>query len=170
MYDHLAQIEDGRQQAVVLITDGGTNCTGNSEQEVEASITQASADGVSTYVVGFAGGVTDQLNAFAQAGGTAQPGPKGYYDAADGDALSQAMNDIVLDAISCTLTLPQEPMFPEYVKVRVGPTVWPQVDTCGNLPGWAWSVEYSEIVLCGPACDALKQSGTAQVEFACTEG
>ncbi len=170
MYGHLAQIADGRTQAVVLVTDGATNCTGNSPDEVEARIAQAKASGVATYVVGFASGATDQLDTFAQAGGTALNGPTSYYDAADGDALSAAMESIVLDAISCTLSLPQEPVFPEYVKVRVGATAWPYVQSCGNLPGWTWSSEYDEITLCGPACDALKQSGSAQVEFACTAG
>jgi len=84
--------------------------------------------------------------------------------------LANAFDQIIQDAIPCTLTLDDPPTQPEYVEVRVGGTKWPEVADCGGLPGWYWSKPYEEITLCGTACDQLKQKGTASVTYACPAG
>ncbi len=175
MFAHLQQVADGRPQAMVLLTDGVPGCA-NSDK-VGDIIGQAAAAGIPTYVMGFSdgnnGGIDPQaLDAWAKAGGTSSGGFYDFYDVADGDAVAAAFDQIITDAIPCTLPLPMPATADQadFVEVRVGGTEWPEVDGCNGLPGWTWSKEFEEITLCGSACTQLKQTKVASVTFACPEG
>ncbi|RMG99027.1 MAG: VWA domain-containing protein [Deltaproteobacteria bacterium] len=174
MANHLLGAADERPQAMVLVTDGLPTC-GNGASGVEQRIAAALADGISTYVMGFAfdpnnANAKQDLDAWAKAGGTSSGGTYDFFDVSDGDAVAAAFEQIVHDAIPCTLELPEPATDPDFVEVRVGGTKWPEVDDCNGLPGWTWSKPFEEITLCGSACEQLKTSQTAQVTFACPEG
>jgi len=64
-----------RKRFVVLITDGdpyGCSPSDNDYPETLAALTAARNAGIKTYVLGFAGGTPANLNAMAEAGGTAR--------------------------------------------------------------------------------------------------
>lgn len=64
-----------RKRFVVLITDGdpyGCSSSDNDYAESLAALNAARNAGIKTYVLGFAGGTPSNLNAMAQAGGTAR--------------------------------------------------------------------------------------------------
>lgn len=169
---HLESIvQPNKPQAVILVADGGvsTSCgSPNSSAEIVNMVSQMAAAGVPTYAVGIDAdtqSLQDQLNAIAAAGGTGQ-----FYNAQDGNALLMMMEGIVEGVLSCTLELEMEPEYPGFTKVNVGGMEWPQVNDCNTEHGWIWSVPYTEITLCGDACQALKDTGTADLEFLCPQG
>ncbi len=164
-------VQPNKPQAVILVADGGvsTNCgSPNTSAEIVNLVSQLAANGVPTYAVGIDAdtpGLQNQLNAIAAAGGTGQ-----FYNAQDGNALLMMMEGIVEGVLSCTLTLEMEPDFPGFTKVNVGGMEWPEVADCNTENGWVWSVPYTEITLCGDACQALKDTGSAELEFLCPQG
>ncbi len=169
---HLESIaQPNKPQAMILVADGGvsTSCgSPNSSAEIVNMVSQMAANGVPTYAVGIDAdtqSLQDQLNAIAAAGGTGQ-----FYNAQDGNALLMMMEGIVEGVLSCSLQLEMEPDFPGFTKVNVGGMEWPQVNDCNTEDGWIWSVEYTEITLCGAACQALKDTGSADLEFQCPQG
>ncbi len=105
--DHLATIEDGRDQLVLLVTDGGDTCAPDDGPDPAAIAGELRAMGVDTFVVGFGAGIRPAvLNGAACAGGRApagscMAGPDGYDVPVDpeGDALYlDASNDAALTA------------------------------------------------------------------------
>ena len=92
-----------RKRYLVLITDGdpyGCSSADNDFNEAIAALTQARNAGIKTYVLGFAGGTPENLNAMAQAGGTARnttcsASSPCYYNAANAAELDTALKAIV---------------------------------------------------------------------------
>ncbi|MEN9798112.1 MAG: hypothetical protein RL653_1808 [Pseudomonadota bacterium] len=92
-----------RKRYLVLITDGdpyGCSSTDNDYPEAISALTQARNAGIKTYVLGFAGGTPENLNAMAQAGGTARNAActdtqPCYYNASNASELNAALQAIV---------------------------------------------------------------------------
>ncbi|PRQ05778.1 von Willebrand factor type A domain protein [Enhygromyxa salina] len=174
---------------IFLITDGRIQCVGedpnNPTEEEEA---QALADAVAvlddgftnldvtTYVVGIApsmfGPIETQLEEMAIAGGAPKDGIESFYRADDADQLSEALAAVVEDSYgkSCLLDLEEEPFFPDYTKVVVGDVSYDLVDDCDSEDGFIYSMEYSQLELCGAACDDLAIEQNAEVQFYCNPG
>jgi hypothetical protein len=168
-------------RAVLLLLDGGvsTNCAGNTvEGTVDAISDLWDTHGVPTYVVGVA--IAESLradtNAYAIAGGV----PKGndgdaerFYNAVNTAELDEVMETIVGDVLSCDIVLDSEPEHPTLTEVTVDGVAYPQITAAecdAGMAGWYFSVEYTQITLCGASCDAFKASQTADVSFFCPAG
>jgi hypothetical protein len=95
--------DTSRNRYVVLITDGdpyGCSATDNDYPEALSALTTTRNAGIKTYVLGFAGGTPSNLNALAQAGGTAKAATCSdsspcFYDASNAAELNAALLAIV---------------------------------------------------------------------------
>ena len=93
---YLAQINSGKPQYVIPITDGKETCQPASVNSPPLAASKLLGDGVKTYVVGFGGGVDPtSLTNTAQSGGTGQ-----YYQADNPGQLNNVLSSIAAD-ISC---------------------------------------------------------------------
>ena len=95
--------DSSRKRFVVLITDGdpyGCSASSNDYPEALAALNAARTAGIKTYVLGFAGGTPSNLNAMAQAGGTARNSSctdanPCFYDASNPAEFTAALQAIV---------------------------------------------------------------------------
>jgi hypothetical protein len=154
---------DGRPISVLLATDGAPNCRsgcfGGGNQCSDTNATLAAAQelrdtGVLTYVVGVQSDSTfeDVLNELAVIGGTALPGTRRFYDAADPVALRSALEAIVQRVASCRVDVTQSLYSATSVSVKLGTVDVPRDTTRQN--GWD-IVSTFTIELYGDACAAL---------------
>jgi hypothetical protein len=118
----------------------------------------------------------DEMNSIAEKGGAPQGGTEKFYDGTDQTALDAAINQITGQIFSCTLTLNPEP-FPIQVDLVTITVDGVPYDTplasaadCATQDGWYWSNPYSEVTLCGSACDGLKQTGVLDADYGCPGG
>lgn len=172
-----------KPRGVLLVLDGGvsTTCTGNTAAGTEAEIARLwndGIDGIPTYVVGvdISSGVQDDMNAYAEAGGvpTGNPGDAvRFYNAVDTMELEAAMETIIGDLLSCDIDLDPAPEHPDLTEVSVDGTDYSQVslEACdAGTDGWIYSIEHTQIRLCGAACSAFEDVQAAQVDFFCPAG
>ncbi|MEM6291192.1 MAG: VWA domain-containing protein [Myxococcota bacterium] len=113
---HLGTLDATRPRAIVLVTDGSSNCDG-SEAWLETydplavdAVADAWAQGIPTFVVGvdienqpdaFSGkNVRDAINELALAGGVSAPGVDAFYNVRDAATLEQALATVT-DATFC---------------------------------------------------------------------
>ncbi len=113
---HLSTLDPSRPRAIVLVTDGSSNCDG-SEAWLETydplavdAVAAAWAQGIPTFVVGvdienqpdaFSGkNVRDAINDLALAGGVPAPGADAFYNVRDAAALEAALVTVT-DATFC---------------------------------------------------------------------
>jgi hypothetical protein len=88
---YLEGIDPQKAKHVLLVTDASETCSGDPVQRAS----DLSSASIPTYVVGFGDGVIEaELNAMAQAGGTALTGPTSYYRADDPAELQLALDDV----------------------------------------------------------------------------
>lgn len=170
-----------KPRAILLLVDGGvsTSCDGNSVTGTEAELLRLQGEHeIATYVVGVditSGGAGD-MNRYAEAGGV----PLGnagdavrFYNVTDTAQLQTAMDDIVGDLLACDLNLDSSPDHPSLTEVAVDDMNYDQVtlDECdADADGWTYSIEHTQIRLCGAACSAFKEAQAATVEFFCPAG
>lgn len=188
--DHLADVYDGRPQAVILVTDGAANCMeGTSgmgvfteyDQGLAPLVAGAFAAGIPTYVVGVdivdAVGVYPQDNPYlrlseiAEAGGVPnEGGSASFYNTTDEAQLLTALDGIAAD-IGCTFQLDTAAQFVEQVTVRVGGDVVPRVDECPpDGVGWRFlqdAAPYDSIELCAATCDVAQVEASIDLDYAC---
>jgi len=170
--DHMLSLPGENPKAIILMTDGIPSC-GNTYDGAIAVASNAFANGMPTYLVGIdiTSGVFADFNSLAVAGGVPkQGGSEQFYNANNEIELEEALATIVDDVLTCEIQLDPEPDFPQFVKVFVGGVEYFQVDDCNTETGWIYSEEFSEITLCGMACDELKNLGEADIEYHCTPG
>lgn len=186
---HLAEVSDGRPQAVVLVTDGAANCMAGTsgmgvfteyDEGLAPLVAEAFADGVPTYVIGVdivdAVGVYPQDNPYerlselAVAGGVAREGTEAFYNTVDEQQLIDALGGITAE-LGCTLTLDTPAMFVEQLTVRVDGALVPRVDECGpDGVGWRLlqdAAPYESIELCANSCDEAHLAKGLDVTYAC---
>jgi Mg-chelatase subunit ChlD len=165
---HLATLADNNDKAILLVTDGETDCVGGSpaasttitfEAALDA-IAMASSAGYPVYVVGV-GPSTDNLNRMAQAGGTDV-----YHPATSPEELLTDLASISRTVAACTLTLPKAPPAPGNLAVYVDRQLVKQ----DPIDGWSYGVDTSTIVLDGSYCERLTSASTVtvQVLFGCS--
>ncbi len=187
--DHLNDVAPEGNRAVIFITDGAANCSPDEAPEdtlfvyddvVPEVIQAASAnDGIPVYVVGInildEMGTKPAVNPFdaitdaADAGGAPAPGAQPFYNAFNEIELADALEEVISD-IECTVTLENEPIFPENVGVTVDLQGYDQVADCETQNGWTYPSEegpFNSILLCGTACDAIQNGGLVEVEYLC---
>lgn len=199
-YAHLKTLDPLIPKLAINITDGAANCSSNAMNASELfEVYDANLptivgnaftmDNIKTYVIGIAtvnmvtpnqqdgnpNGINpfDKLNELATLGGTAKPGPEKFYNADNQIELADALNAIVADAFSCTIELTSEPAFPDKTKVKVGGVTLMKINDCATENGWKYkdpAPPYEAIEICGTACESLKMTGSAQVEYFCDAG
>jgi len=187
--EHLAQIDDGRPQAIVLVTDGAANCmAGIDGQEVftrydddlEPLVRDAYAQGVPTYVVGVdiidalgqypQANPYERLGAIAEAGGVPQAGEESFYNAANEGELLEALDEITAQ-VGCTFELELSAEHEEQISMTIGGESVARVDEC--LPGeagWRYvepEAPYETIELCAATCSGAGDLFDVQIERAC---
>jgi hypothetical protein len=174
------------QGALVMLTDGGDNCAGGTQEETVARLGAAAKSlldrGVKTYVVRFgaAGGKTPeqdaQLRAIVANGGTARSDPADltmtpYIDAKDANDLNAALAELSDRLSTCEISIGalDEDADKEkanlYLNGQLVPRQTPGVDN-----GWSWKdAEQTAIELHGAECDEFKTARKTSViiEFGC---
>lgn len=188
--EHLAAIEDGRPQAVVLVTDGAANCmAGTSGMEVFTEydlglapmVAQAFAEGIPTYVIGVdivdAVGTYPQDNPYlrlselAQAGGVPRSdATEAFYNTTDEAELLTALGGITAE-LGCTLSLETPALFTDQISVEIDGVAVPRVDECPpDGVGWRYLQEaapYDSIELCSVSCDEAHLQQGLNVTYVC---
>jgi hypothetical protein len=151
--------DPGRDNAVVLITDGEDNCGGGGPQAATALVNQPIP--VQTYVIGFSGDVNaGELQAIAQAAGT-DP----YIQADDAQQLNSALQTIAASVASCTYSLAMPPSSEMYVFFNDDPN---GVDNDPNN-GWTYDPATGTLTFHGAACDAIQNGQVSDIDvvFGC---
>lgn len=149
----------GRDNAILLLTDGHDNCGGGGTEAAAALLAQAVP--VTVYVVGFSGGVNAaELESIATAAGTAP-----YYQADDAAQLTAALQSIAGSVKTCSFTLSDTPTEDIYVFFNNDPAGVPQ----DAQNGWSYDPATNTLTFNGTACAAI-ESGTVEdidVVFGC---
>ncbi|MFO0555600.1 MAG: VWA domain-containing protein [Polyangiaceae bacterium] len=152
-----------RDNIVLLITDGQSNCA---DPIPVVGQLLGETPSVKTYVVGFGAGVDPtELDAMAQAGGTARPQQPFYYQADDAAGLDAAFSTIVGSVLSCNYALAETPPDPNELYVWIDGTLVP--NDAAN--GWTYDPATNQIIFNGQTCADL-QSGAANqliVSYGC---
>jgi hypothetical protein len=188
--EHLAAVQEGRPQAVVLVTDGAANCMDGTsdmgvfteyDENLEPLVAGAFAGGIPTYVIGVdivdAVGIYPQDNPYvrlgelAVAGGVPREGAaEAFYNTTDEDELLTALGGITAE-LGCTLTLTTPALFADQLTVRVNGAVVPQVDECQpDGEGWRLlqdAAPYESIELCAASCEQAHMQDGLDVTYAC---
>jgi hypothetical protein len=128
---------------MIFVTDGAANCQENApdtatlfevyDDKVAATVADALALGIKTYVVGIdisqvvSGAAKDgnpdntntyeKLNLVAAAGGVPRPGDEKFFNTTNQDELQAALEMISMQILDCTITLDPTPKYPDYVEV-----------------------------------------------------
>lgn len=188
---HLTAIDGDAPRAILLITDGAANCSPDQAPEdtlfvydeaVPATVAAAFGDhAIPTYVVGInildelgtkpAVNPYEALTAVSDAGGVPAQGVDNFYNNFNELELTAAL-EAVANKIECTVSLPDEPQYPDLVGVAVDGDAWGQIDDCKSGDGWAYTSAvgpYNVLQLCGAACEQLQGGGTVQVDYNCPE-
>ena len=173
--------------AVVMLTDGGDNCSELTQDEIVTSLGSSAAKlleaGVKTYVVRF--GKPDsktpeqeaQLRAIVANGGTASSDPKDmslvpYIDALDASALDAALAQVSDRLASCSFGISGVPDDADKTLANLylnGELIKFDVSQA-KAAGWGWvDAEQTQIELYGEACTAFKTNRKTSVivEFGC---
>jgi hypothetical protein len=138
----------------------GTWCL-DSDATVNA-ISDLRVNGIETFVVGMPGTetYTAVLDAFATAGGTAQPTEPYFYPVESAKDLADTLTKIGLSvAISCNIPLAEPAPDPENVNVYFDQTVVPLDET----NGWTWT-EDGAIEVAGDSCAKLQTGSVIEVQ------
>ena len=132
----------------------------------------------------------DELAAIAMAGGAPNLPVTGFYDGSNQAQLQSALDEIGGLIPTCTLPLDPAPAGNQipFVTIEVNGTYYgycfdgvgeeldpcfPILDSaadCDTGDGFYWSVEFSEITLCGDACDSFKTNGELDASYGCPVG
>ena len=155
--------EATRDNYVLVLTDGEENCNGDPSTAV--ALIRGRDPEVKTFVVGFTQGVAgarDELNAMADAGGTATANNPRYFQADNGQELEEAFSAIANTVISCTIQLSGTPPVAErlYVTLAGGPVERDQSHT----EGWDYDPNTNRVVFYGQACAQLQGQREASLE------
>jgi hypothetical protein len=168
--------------AVILLSDGGDNCTGATQPEMVSRLGEAAgslaAAGVRTYAVryGSESGETpeqaEQLSAVAMHGGTTAGSATPYLDAKSDAELIAALVEISDRLATCAFALNDIPAGVDKSRANLflnGDAIG--YDSMGaKQEGWNWTdTELTSVELYGTACNAFKTNRVTRVviEFGC---
>jgi hypothetical protein len=170
--------------AVVLLSDGGDNCSGEMQPQIVSRLGTASKKlldvGVKTFAIRYGskdGETPDQaaqLAAIAQNGGTALAGPVAYIDAKSPEELGAALAGISDQLASCSFTMSNVAAGVDKNRTNLfldGEQIG--FDIMGaKQDGWGWvDTTQTSIELYGKACTLFKTSRHTNilVEFGCEQ-
>jgi hypothetical protein len=163
-----AGLEDiARANYILLVTDGMATCN---DPVPSVGTLRMEDPEIRTFVVGFGSEVDpDQLNAMADAGGTALPGDPQYYQADDAAMLAAAFADIAGSVLSCVFVLDEVPADPDELYAFFDETQIMRDPTHTN--GWDYDPATNTVTFYGDACDAIKadEVDTVSLVFGCPE-
>lgn len=151
--------EPGRDNAILLLTDGHDNCGGGGAQAATDLLGQTVP--VPVYVVGFSSGVdATELGAIAQAAGT-DP----YYQADNAAQLNAALQAIAGSVATCSFVLGETPDGDIYVFFNNDPSGVPPSDS----DGWTYDSATNTLTFHGAACDSIKDGDVDDIDvvFGC---
>jgi len=177
------------QGAVVMLTDGGDNCAGVSQEQVVTRLGAAAAKllaaGVKTYAVRY--GAPDgntpeqeaQLRAVVASGGTATADPadqtkKPYVDARTAEDLTAALAQISNSLATCAFT-PEglaDDADKDAVNLYLNGEIVPFDKQAAEQSGWGWlDPQQTTIQLFGQSCEQFKNNRKTSiiVEFGCEQ-
>lgn len=161
-----ALTDPDRPNYALLITDGqqaGCNAAGG-DAGTEAILASMHAAGISTFVVGFGGGVDPaQLDAFAVAGGVPLAGMPKYYQANDAAELDAALLAIASEALGCVFDLDDVPESLEDIFVFLNNQTTPLPRD--PIDGWDWDPITNQITFYGALCQSLKDGDIADIDI-----
>ncbi len=155
-----------RPNYALLITDGkqaGCNAAGG-DSGTEMILASMHAAGISTFVVGFGGGVDPaQLDAFAVAGGVPVTGTPSYYQADNAIELEAALQAIANEALSCVFALDDLPDDPNdiFVFLNNDPTAVPN----DPVDGWDYDPATNTVTFHGELCERLKAGDFSDIDI-----
>jgi hypothetical protein len=173
--------------AVVVLSDGGDNCSGAAAPEIVSRMSTAAATlleaGVKTYAVryGSEAGRTaageEQLRALVTSGGTAvidpmDPSGRPYVDAATAEELNAALAEIADRLATCSFALEGIPAnaVKDDANIYLNGEVIPFDSMAAKQDGWAWvDADRTTVELYGPSCEAFKTNRRTSIvaEFGC---
>jgi hypothetical protein len=185
---YMATLTDTNPKYLLLATDGLPNCpvgcagmtgklpstctnTDNPSEDMaaEMAVSAAVAQGFKVFVIGIGNVSTAQatLNQLAVNGGVPQTGgTTSYYAATDPTALENALNAIVGQVASCTISLASAPAGFNNVAISA--------DTAAGTPieipqdptnGWSYGPGMQSVNLNGTSCDSLKNGTYSNFQF-----
>lgn len=186
--DHPGRLADPSVTgAVVMLTDGGDNCSDDEQPAIVESLGKSAAKllaaGIKTYVVRFGRAANktpaqeEQLRAIVAKGGTALSDPNDmsktpYIDAVDATALDAALAKVSDQLASCSFEVKGVDAKADKSKANLylnGELI--KFDQAGKASeGWGWAnPEKTAIDLYGEACSAFKtnRKTSVSVEFGC---
>lgn len=172
------EADPDRPRAALLLLDGDAGCAGSPASLTFEIETLFQDHGIPTYVVGVDIGTftVADMNAYAEAGGVplGMPGDaERFYNATDTTQLQSFMDDVIGDLLSCDLELDPAPTHPSLAEVDIDGSQYELIDSeaCeAGDDGWTYSVEYTQIRLCGAACETYRDVQQADVAFFCPQG
>ncbi|HKU41430.1 MAG TPA: hypothetical protein VJR89_24905, partial [Polyangiales bacterium] len=168
--------------AVVLLSDGGDNCSGDRQAQIVTRLgaaTKKLADaGVKTYAIRYGSkeGETpeqaEQLNAVATNGGTGASGSVAYMDAKTAEQLSSALAAISDKLATCSFKLGavQAQVDKSRTSLYLNGEQIGFDAKAAKQEGWNWvDAERTTVELYGEACTTFKTSRRSRVvvEFGC---
>lgn len=188
----LSFVDPASQRVVVLATDGQPTCPSSCSscqasgdglclngscslcakkkdcirKELEDTVGGLLASGVKTYVIGLPGSDkgADNLNAIAEAGGTAQPGDPKYYAVSDAQTMGEALAAITGAVSSCNAKVEPTPGY-AFVSVAIDGTKIAKDPT--HQDGWDL-LEGDVLQFYGSACEsASKPTADVSVTWIC---
>ncbi|MDB4975617.1 MAG: hypothetical protein JWN48_3958 [Myxococcaceae bacterium] len=175
------------QGSVVMLTDGGDNCSGGTQDEIVARLGAAAKKlfdaGVKTYVVrygaqsGKGAEQEAQLRAIVANGGTASSDPADpaltpYIDAVDEMALNAALDRISNSLATCSFAVEglSSSADKSQANLYLNGEVIPFDGQAKKQEGWGWTdATQSSIEMYGEACTEFKNNRKTSVivEFGC---
>ena len=153
-------LDADRQNAVLLITDGGesSECTDVVDGPGGAAMLFAQDPSVLTFAVGMGDAQSPQLDAIAQAGGTAVS-----YLALDPMALEMALESVLQTIASCTFTLDQVPADATQIYVFFD-KMEPGIPN-DPVDGWTYDPVTNSVTFHGMSCDDIKSGAVVDVDI-----
>jgi hypothetical protein len=146
---------------VLFITDGAEACSSLTQVTAITNLRNQTPE-VRTFVVGFTDQVNPaELNAAAEAGGTARPGAIKYYQANDGASLTAALAEIGGLALSCAFALDGIP--PDLDELHVYADGQSVTRDPSQQGGWDYDPETNQVRIYGAICDALRAGDVVDV-------
>lgn len=161
LLDYSGLEDPTRDNYVLLITDGQSTC--EDPIPIVAALRDRDPE-VRTYVLGFGDGVDpDELEAMAEAGGTALPGDPAYYQADDAASLDQALQSIGGNFLSCSYSLDQPLDDPDQLYVLFDGIQVPRDP--GHENGWDYDPVTNTVTFYGAACNALQSGDVTDLQL-----
>lgn len=155
-----------RPNYALLITDGkqaGCNLAGG-DSGTESILAAMHVAGISTFVVGFGGGVDPaQLDAFAVAGGVPLATSPAYYQADDALELEAALEAIANEALSCIFDLDDVPDSVDDIFVFINNDTTPVNQD--PVDGWDYDPATNQVELNGQLCEDLKNGDISDIDI-----